>query len=66
MPIVDLDDFLGAIDGRPGCPQISLVVYQAIFFSATAFVDLALLQEAGYENRRGARQEYYQKIKVGL
>ena len=64
MPIVDLEDFLGAIDGNEAAPKISLIVYQAILFSATAFVDQPLLREAGYENRRAARSDYYQKVKV--
>jgi hypothetical protein len=66
MPIVDLVDFMGAVDGNEAAPKISLIVFQAILFSATAFVDLSLLQEAGYENRRAARADYYQKVKVSL
>ncbi|KIW72451.1 hypothetical protein PV04_00642 [Phialophora macrospora] len=64
MPIVDLVDFMGAIDGNDAAPKISLIVFQAILFSATAYVDLPLLQEAGYENRRAARADYYQKVKL--
>ena len=64
MPVVDLEDFIGAIDGNEASPKISLIVFQAVLFSATAFVDLPLLQEAGYENRRAARADYYQKVKV--
>lgn len=66
MPIVDLEDFMGAIDGNEASPKISLIVFQAILFSATAFVDLPLLQEAGYENRRAARADFYQKVKVSF
>ncbi|KAJ9602287.1 hypothetical protein H2200_013142 [Cladophialophora chaetospira] len=64
MPVVDLEDFMGAIDGNDASPKISLIVFQAVLFSATAFVDLPLLQEAGYENRRAARADYYQKVKL--
>ena len=64
MPIVDLEDIMGAIDGNEAAPKISLIVFQAILFSATAFVDLPNFQEAGYENRRAARADYYQKVKV--
>lgn len=64
MPVVDLEDFIGAIDENEASPKISLIVFQAVLFSATAFVDLPLLQEAGYENRRAARADYYQKVKV--
>ncbi|OCT46665.1 Cutinase transcription factor 1 beta [Cladophialophora carrionii] len=64
MPIVDLEDFMGALDGNDASPKISLIVFQAVLFSATAYVDLSLLQEAGYENRRAARADYYQKVKL--
>ncbi|KIX93833.1 uncharacterized protein Z520_10458 [Fonsecaea multimorphosa CBS 102226] len=64
MPIVDLEDFLGALGGKYGSPKISLVVFQAILFSGTAFVELPLLQEAGYESRRAARADFYQKVKL--
>ncbi|OQV09016.1 Fungal specific transcription factor domain-containing protein isoform 2 [Cladophialophora immunda] len=64
MPIVDLEDFLGALDDKDGSPKISLVVFQAILFSGTAFVELPLLQEAGYESRRAARADFYQKVKL--
>ncbi|EXJ64984.1 hypothetical protein A1O7_01323 [Cladophialophora yegresii CBS 114405] len=64
MPIVDLEDFMGALDGNDASPKISLIVFHAVLFSATAYVDLPLLQEAGYENRRAARADYYQKVKL--
>lgn len=64
MPIVDLEDILGAIDGKEGAPKISLTLFQAIMFAGTAFVDLSLLLGAGYEDRRSARGDYFQKIKV--
>ena len=65
MPVIDLEDLMGALDGGESSPKISLVVFQAILFSATAFVDLPLLKEAGYDNRRAARADYYHKVKVG-
>ncbi|EXJ79243.1 hypothetical protein A1O3_08744 [Capronia epimyces CBS 606.96] len=64
MPTVDLEDFLGAIDGRDGAPKISLVVFQAVMFAGTAYVDLDLLRQAGYQNRRAARSDFYQKVKL--
>lgn len=64
MPIVDLEEFVKAIDGKDGAPQISLIVFQAIMFAGAAYVELPYLQEAGYENRRAARGDFYQKIKV--
>lgn len=64
MPTIDLEDFLGAIDGREGCSKISLAVFQAVMFAGTSYVDLELLQQAGYATRRAARSDFYQKVKV--
>ena len=64
MPIVDLEDILGAIDGKKEAPKISLTLFQAIMFAGTAFVDLQLLLNAGYSDRRSARGDYFQKVKV--
>lgn len=64
IPCVDLDEFVEAIEGKDGAPKISLLLFQAVMFAAAAFVDLPLLQEAGYPSRRAARADMYQKIKV--
>ncbi|EXJ96037.1 hypothetical protein A1O1_01163 [Capronia coronata CBS 617.96] len=64
MPTIELADFLGAIDGHDGSSKISLVVFQAVMFAGTAYVDLDLLQQAGYSNRRAARSDFYQKVKL--
>ncbi|KAI1621534.1 fungal-specific transcription factor domain-containing protein, partial [Exophiala viscosa] len=64
MPIVDLEDILGAIDGKEGAPKISLTLFQAIMFAGTAFVDLELLLKSGYSDRRSARGDYFQKVKL--
>ncbi|KIW42594.1 uncharacterized protein PV06_06126 [Exophiala oligosperma] len=64
MPVVDLEELLGAIDGTNNSPKISLTLFQAVMFAGSAFVDLEQLQNAGYENRRAARAAYYQKVKM--
>ncbi|KIW17641.1 hypothetical protein PV08_04836 [Exophiala spinifera] len=64
MPIVDLEELLGAIDGTTNGPKVSLTLFQAVMFAGSAFVDLELLKNAGYDNRRAARADYYQKVKL--
>ena len=63
LPVVDLQELVDAIEGRPGC-QVSLLLLQAILFSGTAFVDLQLLRDAGYDNRIAARADFFHKIKA--
>lgn len=64
-PIVELQSFLNAIhdrDGRHG--SVSLLLFYAVMFSATTFVELAHLLEAGYASRREAHESFYHKAKV--
>lgn len=63
LPVVDFQDVCDAVEGQPGC-QISLLLFQAIMFAGTAFVDLQLLLDAGFENRLAARAYFFRKIKV--
>jgi hypothetical protein len=44
--------------------RISLLLFQAIMFTGSAFVDQISLQMAGYSSRREARAILYQKVKV--
>ncbi|KAK5993325.1 Cutinase transcription factor 1 beta [Cladobotryum mycophilum] len=65
MPLIDLHPFLSVInryDGMEG--QISLFLYHAVMFSATAFVDMRHLREAGYSTRKAARKAYFQKTRL--
>ncbi|KIX07561.1 uncharacterized protein Z518_02214 [Rhinocladiella mackenziei CBS 650.93] len=64
LPVVDLEDLFDSLDGKPNSSKISLILLQAIMFAGTAFVDWHFLQEAGYETRRAARGDFYQKIKL--
>jgi hypothetical protein len=66
MPLLELHDFLSAINSVDGlCGQISLFLYHAVMFAGTAYVDVKILKEAGYANRKAARKAYFQKTRVG-
>ncbi|EHK27308.1 uncharacterized protein TRIVIDRAFT_73221 [Trichoderma virens Gv29-8] len=65
MPLMDLVPFLGVInryDAAEG--QISLFLYHAVMFSATAFVDMRHLREAGYATRKAARKAFFLKTRL--
>ncbi|KAI9149184.1 cutinase transcription factor 1 beta [Paramyrothecium foliicola] len=65
MPLMDLHEFLGIINCRDGVNgQISLFLYQAVMFAATAFVDRKFLRDAGYATRKAARKSYFQKTRL--
>ncbi|KAM0257421.1 hypothetical protein ACHAQJ_004367 [Trichoderma viride] len=65
MPLMDLVSFLNVInryDGTEG--QVSLFLYHAVMFSATAFVDMRHLREAGYATRKAARKAFFLKTRL--
>lgn len=65
LPVLDLKDLLMAFchDGKP--TKTSLFLFQAVMFSAAAFVDMDHLRKAGYRSRKEAREELFSKTRVG-
>lgn len=67
MPSIELHNFLRIVyqkNGEGG--KISLLLFQAVMFAATAFVDMGFLEEAGFNTRIAARNAFYQKTRVGV
>ena len=65
MPILNLDEFLQVIALNDGAhPPLSLLLFQAVMFAGTAFVDLRHLQAAGYPNRKMARKIFFQRTRL--
>jgi hypothetical protein len=65
MPLIELHEFLQIIDDGAGkYGRISLLLFQAVMFAGTAFVDMSYLRTAGYPNRKAARKAFFQKAKV--
>jgi hypothetical protein len=67
MPLLDLHDFLTVIDRPDGSlGKVSLILFQAVMFAGSAFVDMRHLQAAGYATRKEARKDFFQKTRVRL
>jgi hypothetical protein len=65
MPLVDLYDFVMIVEsGNSNLGQISLILYQAVMFAGSAFVDMSHLHNAGYVSRKEARKDFFQKTRV--
>lgn len=65
MPLLELQDLLRVVNDRTGASgKLSLFLYHAVMFSATAFVDEILLKEAGYDSRRDARRAFFSRTRV--
>jgi len=65
MPLLDLHDFLSMVDKRDGSKgKVSLILFQAVMFAGSAFVDMEHLRTAGYATRKDARKDFFQKTRV--
>ena len=63
-PVLDLEEFLSVIEKDDGSNPISLLIFQAVMFAATAYVDLRHLTAQGYDNRKSARKAFFQRAKL--
>lgn len=67
MPLLEIHEVLDIIDDGTGeFGRISLLLFQAIMFAGTAFVDMEFLRAAGYSNRKAARKAFFQKARVSF
>jgi hypothetical protein len=64
MPLLDLEDFLQVIAMNDGVHRMSLLLFQAVMFAGTAFVDIKHLHAAGYQNRKSARKIFFQRTRL--
>lgn len=64
LPVLDLESFLLPIVSNDGAQPVSLLLFHAVMFSATAFVELKHIHNAGYETRKELREAYYRRVRV--
>lgn len=64
MPLLDIDELVHSIDSNDGKNPISLLLFQSIMFVSIASVDIKYIKAAGYETRREARRDFFQKTRV--
>jgi hypothetical protein len=64
MPLLDLNDFLRNIARNDGIHRLSLLLFQAVMFAGTAFIDFKHLRAAGFESRKAARKIFFQRARV--
>ncbi|KAK2865033.1 hypothetical protein FQN49_003979 [Arthroderma sp. PD_2] len=64
MPLLELDDFLRVIVRNDASRRLSLLLFQAVMFAGTAFIDVKHLKAAGFESRKAARKAFFQKARL--
>lgn len=64
LPLIDLREFLAAIEKNEPTNTVSLLLFQAVMFAGTAYIDMRYLLAQGYVTRREARKSFFQRIKL--
>jgi hypothetical protein len=65
MPVLDLCDFVKIVESGNGqLGRISLILYQAVMFAGSAFIEMEHLYNAGYHSRKHARRDFFQRARV--
>lgn len=64
LPVIDLDSVQASLKDPVRHGRISLLLLQAMMFSATALADVKLVRRAGFLTRDAMRRAYYHKTKV--
>ncbi|KFY86918.1 hypothetical protein V500_07310 [Pseudogymnoascus sp. VKM F-4518 (FW-2643)] len=65
MPLIEVHEMIEIVEEGTGASGgISLLLFQAIMFAGTAFVDMDYLRSAGFSDRKVARKALFQKARV--
>lgn len=65
MPVIEWHSLVNIINGGDGSKgHISLLLYHAVMFSATSFVEFEHILEAGYSSRGEFHEIAFRKTKV--
>jgi hypothetical protein len=64
MPVLNLQEFLRCVAENDPEGNVSILLFQAVMFVGTAFVDLKHLQDAGYPTRKSARNAFFTRVRV--
>lgn len=63
LPVIDIADFATAMTGSDGSSKVSLLVLQAIYYSATEYVGIDILTASGFPSRMLARKIFFERAK---
>lgn len=64
MPLLELQELLTAVGKSDGSSTISLLLFQAVMFAGTAYIDMRYLTAQGYDSRKAARKAFFQRAKL--
>lgn len=67
FPVLDLPEFLHKFTSKgQSVGQLTLMLYYAVLFASTAYVQIHFLHQSGFASRASARESFNDKIRVRL
>ncbi|KAK5047701.1 hypothetical protein LTR84_006366 [Exophiala bonariae] len=64
LPLLDLGEFLSAIEDDGKSRTVSLTLFQAVMFAGSTFVDIDVLEREGFKSHEQARRMFYSKVRT--
>ncbi|KAJ5661522.1 fungal-specific transcription factor domain-containing protein [Penicillium maclennaniae] len=64
MPILDVSQFVTPIIKADGSNPVSLLLFQAVMFVSSSFVDIDILCCRGYTSRKSARKRFFNRVRL--
>lgn len=64
LPILEANRFLCEIAENNYYKEVSPLLYHAVMFAASSFVDISYIRDEGYDSRRAARKVLLRRFKV--
>ena len=64
LPVLDLREFLQAVESEAGDTRLSLLLFYAVMCAAASYADIRLLHAEGFIDRKAARENYFHRAKV--
>ncbi|RBA14400.1 cutinase transcription factor 1 beta [Fusarium proliferatum] len=64
MPVIDMDEFLGAIECDGRNQNISFLLFQSVMFAGAACTPMCYLEKLGFNSRKEAREELFTRVRL--
>ncbi|KAF4340668.1 cutinase transcription factor 1 beta [Fusarium beomiforme] len=64
MPVIDMDEFLRAIESDGRYHRISFLLFQAVMFAGAACIPMCYLEKLGFNSRKEAREDLFARVRL--
>lgn len=64
MPMLEHDDFIGAVQHEQGAPRLSLLLFQAVMFAGLHSLPHPVIHRLGFHSAKEARKVFFDRAKL--